>query len=69
MMKNGVHFIMIAISAAKPFKIPTYANQMTRDIILWTQSGVKSQKIEYLSQLFLYRVKSWCSCYTYHKVP
>ena len=32
-----------------------YAIQKTCDGTLWTQRGVKSQKIEYLSQLFLYR--------------
>ena len=34
-----------------------------------TQSGAKSQKIEYLSRLFLYRTETQYSCYTPHKVP
>ena len=41
---------------------------MTCDATGWTQSGVKSQKIEYLSQLFLYRTETYYSCYTHHKV-
>ena len=53
-MKNGVYFIVIALFA-ELFKILIYANQMSCDVILWTQNGVKSQKIKYLSQLFLYR--------------
>ena len=40
------------------FKILIYANYMTCDVTGWTQSGVKSQKIEYLSQLFLYRTET-----------
>ena len=34
-----------------------------------TQSGAKSQKIEYLSRLFLYRTETQYSSYTHHKVP
>ena len=45
MMKNGVYFIVIAVLVAELFKILIYANWMTCDVILWTQSGVKSQKI------------------------
>ena len=33
-----------------------------------TQSAAKSQKIEYLSRLFLYRTETQYSCYTPHKV-
>ena len=55
MMKNGVYFIVIALLVAKLFKILIYAN-------LWRHfvntSGIKSHKIEYLSQLFLYRVET-----------
>ena len=54
MMKNGIHFIVMALLVAKLFKILVYANSMTCDVTLWTQSGVKSQKIEYLSWRFLY---------------
>ena len=39
---------------------------MTCEVTIWTQSGVQSQKIEYLLQLFLYRTKILCSCYTHH---
>ena len=46
-----------------------YANQMSCDVILGTQSGIKSQKIEYLSQLFLYRAETQYSCCNHHKVP
>ena len=67
MMKNGVYFnIAIAFLIAELFRISIYANQMTCDVTLWTQSGVKSQKIEYLAQLFLYRAESYSS-YTHHK--
>ena len=58
MMKNGVYFIVIALLVAELFKILIYANQATCDVILWAQSGVKSQKIEYLSPLFLYRAET-----------
>ena len=46
-----------------------YANQMTCDVFLWSQSGIKSQKNEYLSQLFLYKAETQYSCCTHHKVP
>ena len=36
---------------------------------MWTQSGVKSQKIEYLSRFFLYITETLCGYYTHHKVP
>ena len=39
-----------------------------RDVTTGTQTGAKSQKIEYLSILFLYRTKTQYSCYTPHKV-
>ena len=52
-MKNGVYFIVITLLVAELFKILTYANWMTCDIA-WTQSGVKPQKIEYLSGHFVY---------------
>ena len=38
------------------------------NLSMWTQSGVQSQKIEYLSQLFLYKTETY-SYYTRHKVP
>ena len=40
---------------------------MTCDVTKWIQSGVQSQKIEYLSRLFLYRTETLYSCYTHHK--
>ena len=40
-MKNGVYFIVIALLVAELFKILIYANLMTCDVILWTQSEVK----------------------------
>ena len=58
MIKNGVYFIVIALLVPELFKILIYANKMTCDITGWTQSGVKSQKIEYPSQLFLYRTET-----------
>ena len=48
MMKNGVYFIVIALLVAELFKILIYANEITCDVILLTQIGVKSQKMEYL---------------------
>ena len=58
MMKNGVYFIVIAPLVAKLFKILINANLMTCDIKMWTQSDVKSQKIESLSRLSLYRTQT-----------
>jgi len=69
MLKNGIHLTAIAIPAAELFKIPIYANQMTRDATRWTQSGAKSQKIEYISRLFLYITETYCSCYIHDKLP
>ena len=43
-IKNGIYFIVIAVLVAKLFKILIYANSMTCDITMWTQSGVQSQK-------------------------
>jgi len=36
-MKNGVHSTVTALPAAESFKTPAHANQMTRDVTLWTQ--------------------------------
>ena len=58
MMKIGVCFIVIALLVAELFKILINANYMTCDVTMWTQSGAKSQKIEYLSRLFLYRTET-----------
>ena len=41
MVKNGVYFIVIALLVAELFKILIYANYITRDVTVWTQSGVK----------------------------
>ena len=38
------------------------------DVTTGTQTSAKSQKIEYLSRLFLYRTETQYSCYTLHKV-
>jgi len=48
MMKNGVYFIVIALLVAELFRVLIYANWMTCDVTLVTQSGVKEQNIEYL---------------------
>ena len=48
MVKNSVYFILIALLVAKLFKILIYANLITCDVAKWTQSDVKSQKMEYL---------------------
>ena len=58
MVKNGIYFIVIAFLVAKLFKILIYANLMTCNVILWTQSSVKSQKIESISQPLLYRAET-----------
>ena len=41
MMKNGVCFIVIAFLVAELFKILIFANQMSCDVTMWTQSDVK----------------------------
>ena len=48
MVRNGIYFIVIALLVAELFKILVYANKITCDVTFWTQSGVKSQKIEKL---------------------
>ena len=58
MMKNSVNFIVIALLVAELSKILIYANQMSCNVIMWTQSYVKSQKVDYLSRLFLYRTET-----------
>ena len=68
MMKNGVYFIVIAPLVAQLFKILVYANQMTSDVLLWTQNNVTSQKMEYLRRLFPYRTETLSSCCNQHKV-
>ena len=45
MMKNGVYFIVVDLLVAELFKILINANQRTRDITMWTQNVVKSQKM------------------------
>ena len=44
MMKNGFHFIVMALLVAKLFKIVIYANKMTCDVTMWTQNDVKNTK-------------------------
>lgn len=41
---------------------------MTCDVAMWTQNDLKSQKVVYLSQLFLHKTETLYSCYTHHKV-
>ena len=41
MTKTGVYFIVIALLVAELFKILLYANQITCEVTVWTQSGVK----------------------------
>ena len=41
MMKNGFYFIVIALLVAELFKNLIYANSITCDVTLVTQSGVK----------------------------
>ena len=40
-MKNGVHFIVIAVLVAKLFKIMDYANEITCDVTMLTQNDAK----------------------------
>ena len=57
-VKNGVYFIVIAFLVAELFKILIYANYMTGDVTMWTQSGVLShKKNKSLSRLFLKELK------------
>ena len=58
MIKNGIYFIVITLLVAELFKILVYANWMTCDITLWTKKDVKSQKMEYILRLFLYRTET-----------
>ena len=67
-MKNGVYFILIALSVAELFKILIYPNKWTCDVTRWTQNDVKAQKMEYIWKLFLCRIFLY-SCYTHHKFP
>ena len=57
-MKNGVYFTVIALLVAELFKIFTFANEMTCDVQPGTESGVMSQKNEYLSRRFLHRTET-----------
>ena len=42
MMKNSIHFIVIALLVAELIKILIYANLMTcDDVTVWTQGDVK----------------------------
>ena len=40
MMRNGVYFIAIGLLVAELSRILTYANWMSCDVTVWTQSGV-----------------------------
>ena len=48
MMESGVYFIVLALLVAELFKILIYANQMTYDVLMWTQDDVKARKMESL---------------------
>ena len=63
MIKNGIYFTVIALLLAELFKILIYADYVTCDVTMLTQSGVKSQKIEYLP-CFLYITETLYSCFT-----
>ena len=52
MMKNGVYFIVIALGC-RVIQDIDLCKLDECDVTTGTQSGAKSQKIEYLSQLFL----------------
>ena len=41
MMKNAVYFIVIVLLVAELFTILIYANSMTCDVTMWTQSDLK----------------------------
>ena len=58
MMKNGVYFTVIALLVAELFKIFIFPNEVTCDFQPGTESGVMSQKNEYLSRRFLYRTQT-----------
>ena len=61
MMKNGVHFVVIALLVSELFK-------MTCEITLWAQIDVKSQKNGISLKTFFYRTETLYSCCTQHKV-
>ena len=44
MMKNGIYFVVIVLLVAELFKILINANLMICDVILSTQSVLKSEK-------------------------
>ena len=58
MMKNGVYFTVIAVLVAELFKTFIFPNEVTCDFQLGTESGVMSEKNEYLSRRFLYRTQT-----------
>ena len=41
MMKNDIYFIVIVLLVAELFKILIYADYMTCDVTMWTQSDIK----------------------------
>ena len=41
MTKTGVYFIVIALLLAELFKILLYANNITCEVTVWTQSGLR----------------------------
>ena len=44
MIRNGVYFIVISDLVVELFKMLIYANYITVEVTMWTQSGVKSPK-------------------------
>ena len=68
MMKNGVYFIVIAPLGCRVIQDFDLCKLDECDVTKGTLSSAKSQKIEYLFRLFLYRTETQYSCYAPHKV-
>ena len=69
MMKNGVYFNYCDSTLGCRIIQDFNLRKLDKCVVTTgTQSGAKSQKIEYLSGLFLYRTETQYSCYTPHKV-
>jgi len=68
MIRSGVCFIVVALLVAELFGILVCAGWMTGGVTLWTQSGVTSQKMEYLRRLFLCGAETLYSCCGQHRV-
>ena len=68
MMKNGVFYrdSTLGCRVIQDFELCKLDNLWRHNV---DQSGVKLQKIEYLSRLFLHKTETLYGCYTHHKVP